>query len=910
MVTLAAQSLAAPIYLDGTKVRLEFTGDATVGAMFTQLRHKEGGNLDIQPYYVNTVFMPELNGRSWEIDGTLRGSTPNPGGAETLGSAFTVHPGLATSFAAYDATAAYGVFKAYLFEWRGVVVTGAPDADRLWVRQLWFLQNNTDSYGKVLTWVGRERGSSFSIEHVRSPLLWIKGFTAPRGAENHLEGTKRQRVLVPHLSFNAVGTYSQNSNFYQWCFNSLNRSLTHPGTHTMQFVAMESGDNLDAATYKRTLYFQTEDTEGWLKKFWYRGLTAGTEGFFRLSQSYMPPFAKNLGRLIEDGRPNESEFGNSCNPPYAVQIGALTSATDDWWYDACALYRTWLEGSGMLPPKVPSNPALSTFNSNPHYWLGCITVDPGALATPTYGAFVAQFKAQIAALSNTHFTLQNAWLHLQTWKYAFATASVAGQSDPEFRAAVTDIIHALGHYVSVYSLPVNQSAWSNYGISMPSSARITSRAGVQDSDPGFDISETAAHPVFNERMRKLLNDLQLDGLYDDVLVGLGAISQYAPGGPSHVRHGGKDFTRGKVAFLQAQRAMLRDNGSSADQAGRELMLSETQEEFCVGLLDLGQDGYHWHPWHTALAEWIVWDGTGLLPDLTLDDYPRAQRNMAPPIWNAVYHEYAPSKHFSVMPTNAGLKTNTFFHSGPFAAMTATQLNDLHCCMRAGSFVSGMSPGFFDYNASFVQSELIKLDANGVVVVGDAAYDPSSCGITIWNFYKTLFQSQLYSYAGQFLLYGKMLRPLVVDYSAAAVARQNNPAAVCRDTNPAGFFAIYPYFYYDTSDPTFASPGIPWGTLTGYDVTRVLHGMWQSQEGVVGLVLVNWSNSNASWIGTFDPALYGLVGSVNVTRLNIGAAGTALGATAVAATIGTTGSGATIDIGVLGARTLTVITFTV
>lgn len=914
MATLTVQSLAAPIYLDGTKIRLEFTGDATVGAVFTQLRHKEGGNFDMVPFLNNPGFLAELNGRAWEIDGTLRGAVPQPGGAETLGSTFTAHPGLATTFVAYDATSAYGGFKSYLFEWRGVVVTGAVDGDRLWVRQLWTLAANTDQVARVYTWVGRERGQSFSIEHVRSPLLWLRAPTEVRGGESHYVASKRCRVLVPQNSFNAVSTYSANSSLYLWAQQGLNKSQIHPGVHQLQFVAVESGNNL-GASYKRTVYFQTEDTQGWAKRFWYRGLNEGPGvvdvAYLKISQSYMPPFAKAFGRQVDNGLIPESEFGNSYSPNYAVQIGALTAATDDYWYDCCALYRSWAEGAGFLPAKVPSNAALSTFKKNPHYWLGCINVDPGAEPIGTYSTFVAQFKAQLAALSNPYFTSTNNWCHLQTWKYGFATASIAAQSDADFVAQTSALIHALGAYVSVYSIARDSGFYTNYGIGFHAASQRCLRSGLAATAQGHDVdfSIPNAGTALNDAITKFMVRLQLDGVYTDGLVGTGFREAYAPGCYLHTRHGGTYSTEGMRAFLQQMRAMVRASAFAGRDTDKPIILSEQNEEFVTGLADLGQEAYHWHPWHTTMMEWVVWDGTGLLPDLTADDYPRAQRNMAPPLWDCVYHEYQPSQHFSVMPTNAGLATNTDFATIPFPGISPTELIDLHCCMRAGSFVSGMSAGFFDYNAAFVGSNMINLDATGKVVVGNAVFDPTGAGLTIWAFYKTLYQSQLYSYAGQFTLYGKMLRPLAIDYSSVDLEVQNNPASVCRTTNPNGFLGTYPYFYFDTTDIGFTLPGIPWGTRTGWDVPKVHHGMWQSQEGVIGLLLVNWSNAAASWIATFDPAKYGFGAGADVSLLEINGNVTPLGTALVASTLGTTGVVADIDIGVLPARSLTVLIFT-
>src|SRR6185503_12202015 len=244
-----------------------------------------------------------------------------------------------------------------------------------------------------------------------------------------------------------------------------------------------------------------------------------------------------------------------------------------------------------------------------------------------------------------------------------------------------------------------------YEVGFPASARRCGRDGnPATTGPDIDFAAPKGRQVFNEALEKFMVRLHLDGIYNDILIGIGFQACYKPGIKLHTYHGGNYCTSAVRGFLQEQRALVRRSAFAGRATDKPVLLSEGNEEFLVGLSELGQEGYSWHPWHTALMEWVVYDGVGLLPDLTLDDYPRAQRNMAPPIWDCVYHEYQASDHFSIMPTNACLTTSPFA-TGGFPGMTPTQMIDLHCCLKAGSFVSGMSPGFFDFNAGFVGSQL-------------------------------------------------------------------------------------------------------------------------------------------------------------------------------------------------------------
>ena len=59
----------------------------------------------------------------------------------------------------------------------------------------------------------------------------------------------------------------------------------------------------------------------------------------------------------------------------------------------------------------------------------------------------------------------------------------------------------------------------------------------------------------------------------------------------------------------------------------------------------------------------------------------------------------------------------------------------------------------------------------------------------------------------------------------------------------------------------------------YEVPDALYHLWRSPEGIVGMVVVNWSASSATFRATFDPATYGVTTPYDVWQRQLGAAKT-------------------------------------
>ena len=76
----------------------------------------------------------------------------------------------------------------------------------------------------------------------------------------------------------------------------------------------------------------------------------------------------------------------------------------------------------------------------------------------------------------------------------------------------------------------------------------------------------------------------------------------------------------------------------------------------------------------------------------------------------------------------------------------------------------------------------------------------------------------------------------------------------QDTAVAGGLVV-PLFYRAVDVTRGRGAGFEWGTL-GFPVPAVLHGVSRSAAGELGIVLVNWTAADGSFVGRLDPTLYG------------------------------------------------------
>lgn len=899
-------TLALPATLSSTIIDATFTADAGAGVSFTQLRHKEGGNFDWVTFLDDTGSRADLDGRLWQMTCTLRN-----------GTSVTVSPTAAGQFVSYNVSTIYGG-TAHLYEWRRVAITGAEDNDRVTVRLICYMATGTDRVFKIVPQVTRERGESATIESFMCPVMWVKSPAEIRAAENNLTAAKRTRVLIPQVVPNANGQVGSNTNM--WLAASTGLFKTVPGINIqhLQVGAIYSANDL-GASHRRTFLWHTMDTSGWHKAYYYEGLTySTTNAFLKIGAIYYPRFGKVFARgAIENGLIPESTYGNSLDGQYPFAVGAMTAATNDWWYDVCDYYRTWYQAAAA-PPVLATDTNRGNWAKTGAIWYGAVQVaNKTALPQSTYyTTCVDVMRAWQSVLNSAeHSAYDYAVYHQQSTGSDFLLTmpgpdGVSRMST--YLRANADLAKSYGIRFSIYSMFEEwQFAFGQpWGLSQD---LVANRAGTNTQYWQY-VNPAFRQKLLNEGYTPLLNTYGGASFYCDLSNGQGAIPTYTPAGGDVgtysivPRHGNKERSVAKAAFYdQIRQKMI---GSSQFLAGdtHGIIASESVEEFTNGKLDLTQDGYNFLPGHLCYAEQVIYNPATYAgsPDLTLTDYPAASRNLTPPLWQAVHHQWAPTGRFGVMPLNAGLATNTIYHpSGAFAGMSAAELIEAHC-MSAGLIVAAGQSHLLDFDGG---NNFPLLSYSGSQVVHNATYDPSNTAATIFAFYKTLYQAKAATFAGTFLNHGKMLRPPQVDPASADISKSTNPINACRKLAPSAFRG-WPYFY-DAGTWYTATSAASWDIIPSmtsgsqtFQVPHVAANIWQNSGGTIGLVLVNWSSSSATWKATINPTHYGAV-NFRVDEISLAGVPTTLGSPAGTFTIGNV-SAPTVSLGTIAARSVRVI----
>lgn len=853
-------ALTLPAVLDGSVLEATMTADATVGVSFTQLTHKTGGDFDITTSWDSTSDLAEADGRLWELAATLRNGT------EVL-----VGPADAGAFQAYDVSDIYGG-TAFLFEWTRVPIAGADDLDRVWVRVLAHLEDEDDPHLVWTSWFGRERGESCTITSFTSPVVFVENFAAPRDVENGLEASKRLRLLLPQLSFNANGQFWENVAAILYCTaNGAKTMLAHE--MGVPLFGLFNADNEGAGAYRRTLYGHHCDTRGFRKGFRVVGAhnEDEDEAHVKLGFVHYPRWSTSFAkaRLVSPSGVDllpPSLYRNSYSQPYSVRIGVLTAATDDWWYDLCEVYRDWYEENlAPVPHAVATD--RSTWTTGGGIWSGSINI-PSITSIPTADVlprFLAVTEGYRLALGlNAIPTV----FEIQSTGPDGGGLNMSGDDGVSKLSSglrsICEAALAQGMIPSFFTEPTFVQAGT---VSMPWDMILVDSNGRVYQTPVIDQLSSEARARLIQVYRNLISRQGLRSPYLDLFVGFGPLRNH-PTGLSELAdalhsHWGSsaDQTIGRRLFLQELRAAIAQEAGSAATP----VSSETPEEGLSELVDLTQDGYHFVPSHLALAEPFIFDPAGPysaipgIPDLTADDYPMSARQMTPPIWQCVHHQWSTTGRFGITPLNIGLATNLNYANGPtYPGMTADELIDAHCMTAAHIWINGMRH-LLDHDTGHDFPLVEKVDS--MTWQADATNDPDGTGLTIFAFYALL--QQLASGGGPlapYLVHGKMLRPFQVDIASADVSKQENPIFACRQAAPAAWRAVpYVYGFGYASQASIAlwdqGPGTNTGTQA-FDVPQVLHSVWQDAEGHIVLVLVNWSDDEADWLGTLDIPLYG------------------------------------------------------
>jgi hypothetical protein len=276
--------------------------------------------------------------------------------------------------------------------------------------------------------------------------------------------------------------------------------------------------------------------------------------------------------------------------------------------------------------------------------------------------------------------------------------------------------------------------------------------------------------------------------------------------------------------------------------------SEGPDEYLVGTLDFTGIGYTYIPKHLELAEEML-----IPPQFCqhIAGTPLESRNMHPPLWDIVYHEYAPVEAFSMTLSTVPLATNPI--NGPGQGLSKTQYIDVMAHVHGMLFTAGYKPSTFPY---YLDNDypMLHLDDDGNLVTDDTC-DPDGAGMEAGYTIRNLYAALQPEYAGEFVLYGRAQRPLQ-EVRMTADEQQINPAFYCKTVNNQ-------IVAYDlTAFPYFVDPN-GWDSMP-FNVSKVLHSVWQNQDGVIGILLYNWTDDDVSFEGKFNPELYGLSASDNYT----------------------------------------------
>jgi len=894
VATLTVEALGAPFDIDGTKVLAQFTADATVGVKWSLFRDKVGGNFDYTPTLDDTATHDTFNGGLWLLDCAHK---PSPGDDRVL-----VGPEDAADFTAYTID---GVSDTLMMEWTGVAVPGAADGDTFWVRMICQLEAAGDDNVKWYGWFGREKGASVSADFFTYPRMIVQQtVTVATTAE---AASQRCRLLTPlsapngfdqfsnadmlHRFETTDSTYGATTSGFLATSNNTNPMLRTlpPWTRSrypnpywqLQFAAL-CACKADEAEYLRTLYIQARDANGWDKFLETRVIeTSGSDRYQMMCVAHQCPHEKAFTPdTITSGTGDEvrypAEWANSFGPRYQVETAAFTAASDDWWYDCADRYRTWYEAAES-PPTFKTNPNGGPTRTDPLFLVATIQIDPND---------DVDFANQIGTIASIldrqmRSTLVGETarvLHCQTyWKDADGVLFRGVQNIPFDGSVVENLTDRFsrakgrGFNTSVYVNP----AELRY---RPSASGVRALRGGENANAELNAI-LGGSPAMTEGWEdEITYALSVagagSGIYMDVFLGARLINYNARGSETPTGVGNSSFPAKarKRAFIEFVRSRL---GNDA------VIASESAEEGVYGLDWMGQ-GYTFYPSHTLLADADI-DTTvfslSRLPHSSATDVPSA-RNLNPPLWNAVHHEWAPAGVLCGALNSVPLATNTRHHAGSGggstdAGMTDTQFREnqnfaVACPWSQGYFAHCFSVFHYDHEL------ILDLDLTGS--------DSGNTGAPIWAFYKTLYEALREDYGGQFLRFGRMQRPLQVDYTSADVERDTNPAnhwTYIQDWADGGRIPTSSvadaqkqamhysnYFAYMTT-ATLDLPDNRWGN-NAFEVPRVMHSCWQNvSAGTIGIVFVNWSpTATAAFRGTFDPTLYGITGTYEVDRLDL------------------------------------------
>jgi len=865
------RGLQFPLQLENESVSLVFDSDAEVGVRLRALSQTEKG----RSFEWQTLAPAESghDGRLFEIRGTLEDEEVGGLGVGPTSKGFLARIGRSQ-----------GDDRSVVFGWPQIAVPGSGGEESLWVLIRIRIRDG-DSKSRWDLWVGREEGHGFSLDEIEMPILWIKGPIASRPFEPQVLAQRRARLLIPNSLSSVQPLASANSSLWPWFLAGIERSYVHPSAgQNIQFSCIYAGDPEDTASHRRMLYLGSEDALGEHKRFSYEGrvITSvkGEEGWLRWSHTYYPPYFEGLSRPAEGEDKPYDEFGNSFASSYPAIIGALQAKSDAWWYDGCELHRDWVETSGSSGPKIRDNRLLTArIHGASLFGTTAFNKEQSGPTPETYGAMLRHLLAWRKALESPGVDLSRSYLHAQyfrdggngvDWDPPNPSPPLSQDLDLGWKEVMRLGAHQ-GVRCSGYTIPLAILSSSPRFADFPKEAAIHARDHVAWSPfipghttPGYviDLRHPLGASFYAETLYPEMMRAGFGGFYLDTLSGTPSNLMFTPPPdivPAHPGNLGDVPGRNAAIRLYRSRAGAATLfANAAEPEGDLFVISEATLEGLVGVVDQVQEGYMWTPGHLLMAEDAV------IP-LGTPEVPMQARDLSPPLWSAVFHEYQPVFRLQPPMNLVGLGSNPRYYpdANGFPGMSPDEFLDVMAFFAYSAMVAGYKPAFAD------QMDFLPpvLDLDGETLVIDEQADPTGVGFRLFAALQNLWASLSADLAGPFLLDGRFERPLALDLDAGNIDVTSNPTEAWNKVDLRHNLGLRPAGYEQAS---FA--------LASFPVPRVLHSVWSDAAGRLGLVLANWTREPAHWIGGFDPELYGFaVGSqIDAVELEAGGGSRSLG----------------------------------
>jgi hypothetical protein len=752
--------------------------------------------------------------------------------------------------------------RTVLFQWAGTELPDPLCDCRFWMELR--ADIDPDAPWRV-TWQSRlgrlqrpGNARRYTLDEVEAPIVHVK---APGDG-------LLARLLVPIAG--ATTLPAANLPMRIWQVVGYDLAFEHPARdQQLQFSAMYSGDPASIpiggellSSYRKILYFGTEDTEGYYKQFKHRVLSDAPTLTYRWAPTYFPTYGP-------------SPALNYHASAYPVVFEALEAKTDSFWFDCTERYRTFVERDmGLVriaDPAYPNNPDFpraTPFVANSV--IQNVAEAPLPAIYPPYTAHALRLREVFDGADGRRLPTFMEW---QKWLKGDPNDAPSPGRPPEdpigpgynpkpysgaFEAVgeppryVLDEIEAAyqaGINASVYTSPlvVNRNDWPSFDADWLLRQRDGSLVPVGAAATG-NIVDFGARPVPAWMAGVLYDDIMdtapgLGGVFFDVISGGGSYLRY-PEEPDYLfrmrrYHGGTAFVRGtQQTFDLVRRRIARDKPTAA-HPDIPFIPAETVQEFLAGRYDFGQQGLKSFPNQMQLN--TIFDALVGVPSFA----PEAT-NPSPPLWNAVYHEWSRAEGLTVMLSVLGVN-GPFFGGGQdnpaFLGLTWPQWGDYMRFVHALWWVHGSKPTSFQYYSGYEGLDLLVDAPGGGVTVRDPAIPQQG---QLVGFLQRLHHSlDRFDEAGKFLSTGRLERPLQTPqaFSPLAVLQGPNPStAVAANVDPASPGVLHFYENFFSTQP--------------YPVPHVFHSVWRSVEtGELGIMFVNWTDQPAWWRGTFDPRLY-------------------------------------------------------